>query len=141
MDIRTLPPTCKLRDDPADPGEGQQSAGRSERRDKNAFADKLTHQRAASCAEREAGRHLLAASQRPHQKKTRHICARDEKQEHRGYTREFEEIENSFLDERDPQQTSADRFKAHSLKTGRVAVAFIAGHDAAAGDLCHDRRQ
>src|SRR5439155_3752616 len=61
--------------------------------------------------------------------------------EHRGYTREFEEIENSFLDERDPQQTSADRFKAHSLKTGRVAVAFIAGHDAAAGDLRHDRRK
>ena len=117
-----MPPSCKLRDDPADPREGKQSAGCPERRDQNAFADKLTHQRAASGAERQAGRHLLAALQCPRQKQTRHIRARDKKQEHRGYASEFEEVENSFLDERDPQQTSADRSKAHSLKVDVHAV-------------------
>src|SRR5205823_6256088 len=80
VEIRPLPPGCKLRDDPADPGEGKQSAGCPERRDQNALADKLTHQRAASGAERQAGRHLPAALQCPRQKQTRHIGARDEKQ-------------------------------------------------------------
>ena len=123
MEIRPLPPTCEVRDKAADPREGEQSASRSERRDKNALADKLTHQHAASGAERQAGRHLLAALQCPRQKKAGHIRARDQEQEHRRYTREFEEVENLFLDVRDSQQTPADRFKAHPLKIGRVPVA------------------
>src|SRR5438094_4042797 len=141
MESRPGPPSCELRNNAADPGEGEQRARRSERRDQQALADELTHQHASSGAEREAGRHLLAALQRPRQEKTRHIRSSDEEQEHRGYARKLEEVENLLLVWRDPRQASADRFKAHSLKTGRVAVAFIAGHDAAAGDLCHDRRK
>src|SRR5439155_18313389 len=116
MEIRPAPPTCELRDDPTAPGEGEQCARRSERRDKNAFTHKLTHQQPAIGAERQTGRHVLAALHSPRQEQAGHIRTSDEKQERRGEGRELEEVENPFPAGRDTQRTPADGFKVYSLK-------------------------